>query len=284
MDPPSTITYSSVVSGESIRIGFLVAALNGLDVLAADIQNAYLNAPTEEKVWFRAGPEWGAHAGKPVLIFRVLYGLKSSRQAWRSHCAQTLEQIGFKSSLADPNVWYKPSVKSTGEEYDTYLVVYVDNLLCIDESPQRYMDMINQSFKIKEGSIGPPQNYLGATCQLNQSRTNGVDCLGMSVEQYCKKAVKNVKRKMKEHGYEFNRKFSDPQYSPKHPFSNINYCPELDVTDACNDEQYSYYANLIGVLRWMVELGRIDIGFKVSVLSQHKHYMFLNIWIRTKRT
>ena len=35
------------------------------------------------------------------------------------------------------------------------------------------------------------------------------------------------------------------------------------------DEQYSYYANLIGVLRWMVELGRIDIGFEVSVLSQH---------------
>ena len=74
---------------------------------------------------------------------------------------------------------------------------------------------------------------------------------------------------MKEHGHEYNKKLSDPSYSPKHPFSNINYCPELDVTDACNDEQYSYYANLIGVLRWMVELGRIDIGFEVSVLSQH---------------
>ena len=35
MEPPSTMTYSSVVSRESIRIGFLVAALNGLDVLAA---------------------------------------------------------------------------------------------------------------------------------------------------------------------------------------------------------------------------------------------------------
>ena len=53
------MTYSSVVSRESIRIGFLLAALNGLDVLATDIQNAYLNVPTQEKVWFRAGPEWG---------------------------------------------------------------------------------------------------------------------------------------------------------------------------------------------------------------------------------
>ena len=268
-DPPSTMTYLSVVSRESIRIGFLVAALNGLDVLAADIQNAYLNAPTEEKVWFRAGPEWGAHAGKPVLIVRALYGLKSSGQAWRSHFAQTLERLGFKSSLADPDVWYKPSVKSTGEEYYTYLLVYVDDLLCIDENPRKYMEMIEQSFKIKEGSVGPPQVYLGANCQLNPSRTDGVDCWGMSSEQYCKEAVKNVKKKMKEHGFEFNRKLSDPKYSPKHPFSNINYRPELDVTEACNDEQYGYYANLIGVLRWMVELGRIDIGFEVSVLSQH---------------
>ena len=37
----------------------------------------------------------------------------------------------------------------------------------------------------------------------------------------------------------------------------------------CNDEQYGNYANLIGVLCWMVELGRIDIGFEVSVMSQH---------------
>ena len=110
-----------------------MAALNGLNVLAADIQNAYLNAPTEEKVWFRAGPEWGAHAGKPVLIIRALYGLKSLGQAWRSHFAQTLERIGFKSSLADPDVWFKPSAKATGEKYYTYLLVYVDDLLYIDK-------------------------------------------------------------------------------------------------------------------------------------------------------
>ena len=120
--------------------------MNGIDVLASNIQNEYLNAPTEEKVWFRAGPEWGAHAGKPVLIVRALYGLQSSRQAWRLHFAQTLEQIGFKSSLADPNVWYKPSEKSIGEEYYTYLLVYMDDLLCIDEHQRKYMDVIEQSF------------------------------------------------------------------------------------------------------------------------------------------
>jgi hypothetical protein len=49
-EPPSTVTYASVVSRESVRIGFLVAALNDLDIMSADIQGAYLNATCAEKV------------------------------------------------------------------------------------------------------------------------------------------------------------------------------------------------------------------------------------------
>ena len=48
-DPPTTLTYSSVVSRDSVRIAFLIAALNDIDVLAADVGNAYLNAETKEK-------------------------------------------------------------------------------------------------------------------------------------------------------------------------------------------------------------------------------------------
>jgi hypothetical protein len=105
-DPPSTLTYSSVVSRDSVRIGFLLAALNNLDLLVADVGNAYLNAPTKEKVYCTAGPEFGSELqGKSVLIVRALYGLKSSGAAWRSHFAATLHQIGFHSCLADPDVW-----------------------------------------------------------------------------------------------------------------------------------------------------------------------------------
>ena len=37
-DPPKELSYSSVVSRDSIRIAFTIAALNDLDVLAADVQ------------------------------------------------------------------------------------------------------------------------------------------------------------------------------------------------------------------------------------------------------
>eukprot|EP00957_Ditylum_brightwellii_P107688 8215726-Ditylum_brightwellii.AAC.1 len=37
--------YAGVVSRESVRIAFSYAAINNLDVWAAGIQNAYLQAP-----------------------------------------------------------------------------------------------------------------------------------------------------------------------------------------------------------------------------------------------
>ena len=46
---PLGSTYAGVVSRESVRIAFTYAALNGLDVFAADIRNAYLQAPLSQK-------------------------------------------------------------------------------------------------------------------------------------------------------------------------------------------------------------------------------------------
>jgi hypothetical protein len=49
INPPSSITYLSVVSCESVHTAFTIAALNDLEVLCVDIRNAYLNAPYCEK-------------------------------------------------------------------------------------------------------------------------------------------------------------------------------------------------------------------------------------------
>jgi hypothetical protein len=52
-----------------------------------------------------AGPEFGSNQGRPVLIVRALYGLKSSGARWRDHLATILREIGFTNSKADPDVW-----------------------------------------------------------------------------------------------------------------------------------------------------------------------------------
>ena len=41
----------------------------------------------------------------------------------------------------------------------------------------------------------------------------------------------------------------------------------MDVTDELTPDDASYYQQQIGILRWMVELGRIDICTEVSMLA-----------------
>ena len=95
---PSSITYSSVVSRDSVRIALTIAALNGLKVLGCDIQNAYLTAKCREKIWTIAGPEFGSDSGKIMIIVRALYGLKSSGAAFRTLLAEVLYDMGYRPS------------------------------------------------------------------------------------------------------------------------------------------------------------------------------------------
>jgi hypothetical protein len=73
-DTPGSITYSSVVSRDSVRLAFLIAGLNGLDVLAGDVTLAYLNAPCcKEKIWFEGQVENGEERGKVLIVIRALW-------------------------------------------------------------------------------------------------------------------------------------------------------------------------------------------------------------------
>ena len=82
-------------------------------------------------------------------------------------------------------------------------------------------------------------------------------------------AVTKVKRKMTEDGFKYNKKLSDKSYSAPNPFSSVQYRPELDTSAECTESHASFYHNLIGVIRWIVELKRIDIAYEVSVLSSY---------------
>ena len=45
--------------------------------------------------------------------------------------------------------------------------------------------------------------------------------------------------------------------------------PRVDVSPELDTVGSAYCASLIGILRWIVELGRVDIGCEVSIMSSH---------------
>jgi hypothetical protein len=118
-EPPKALTYSSVVSRESVRLALLIAALNDLDVRLTDIKNAYLNAPITEKYYVIAGDEFGPELkGRCMKIVRALYGLKSAGAAFRAHLATILRHsMNFRPCEADPDVWMRVATKENGFAY-----------------------------------------------------------------------------------------------------------------------------------------------------------------------
>jgi len=256
-DPPSQVTYSTVVSRDSVRIAFLIAALNDIEILSADIGNAYLNAPTKERVHTTAGPEFGpSRIGQTVIIVRALYGLKSSGAAWHSVLAEAIHSLGFQASLADPDVWYRAATKDDGFEYYEYLIVYVDDILLLSHKGKDVMTMIEKLFRLKEPAT-IPKTYLGAS--ILEWTVSGDKMWAMSSQKYIKEAIRCLELELQKSGL---RLLGKP-VTPMTP----GYRPELDVSPLLDQDQASYFMSLIGILRWAVELGRIDIYIDVALLS-----------------
>ena len=260
-NPPTSLTYSSVVSRDSVRIAFLLAALNDVNILATDIGNAYLNAPAREKVYTTAGPEFGAELiGKFVLIVRALYGLKSSGAAWRAHLASTLQQLGYKSCLADPDVWFRPASKSDGFEYYEYVLVYVDDLLVLSHQGELTMKALEEFYRLKDG-FASPTRYLGAEVKRwTFPQDADKHYWALSSAQYVKEAIKNI---------EMHLKTKDRKLYPVHQPMHSEYSPELDVTPFLDDDETNFYQSQVSILRWMVELGRLDLYVYVALLSSY---------------
>ena len=136
-EAPSSVTYSSVVSRDSVRIALTISALNNLDVLACAIQNAYMTAQGREKIWTRTGPEFGSEIGCIMIVVRALYGLKSSGAAFGALLVETLYDLGYLPTKADLDVWIRLAVKANGFEYYEFVLCYVNDVLSISHDPQK---------------------------------------------------------------------------------------------------------------------------------------------------
>ena len=248
-ETPTTLTYASVVSRDSVCIELTITALNGLDILSCDIHNAYLTAECREKICTNDGPDFGSEAGTIMIIRMALYCLNSSGTAFHAHLAETLNYIGFLSTKADPGVWCRPAVKPNGFEYYEYILCYVDDILCISRGPGIALGRIQSILKFKGDNMDQPKIHLGA--QVGNMIVDGEE--GWFVE--------NVEQ---------NHAKSN-QLLPIHCKTPImsGYRPETDTSPEIKAEGVTPYQEVFRVLRWAVELGRVDILLETALMSTY---------------
>jgi hypothetical protein len=87
---------------------------------------------------------------------------------------------------------------------------------------------------------------------------------GLSPSKYVIQAVKNFQLHLTE---KLAGRYSIPARADN-PFP-VDYDPSTDLSDILDPDCSSFYQHLIGVMRWMVKLGRIDIATEVSMSSSY---------------
>ena len=83
----------------------------------------------------------------------------------------------------------------------------------------------------------------------------------MSSDLYVKRAIADVETELAKVNQTLRSKVSTPLSS--------NYRPELDRSPELDAKRANYYQGLIGVLRWTIKLGRVDIMVAISMLSRY---------------
>ena len=106
--------------------------------------------------------------------------------------------------------------------------------------------------------------YLGADIlkYVIHDDMTGTTCWAMSADSHVKKAIEVVQARLNAD----NVYIKGSKKAPEHPFSSQSYCPGLDTTELCNDEQVQLYQSLIEIMTWLCKIGRIHILTEKSVL------------------
>jgi hypothetical protein len=138
----------------------------------------------------------------------------------------------------------------------------MDDVLVVSHAPEEVMKQIGAEFEIQNNEYGPPTSYLGTG--ISKVTLNGrAECWSMDSKKYVKAALEVIRGFLARDG----RELRTSKGKHKGPLA-INYCPKLDATAHCDEEHASYYQQIIGIFRWAIKLGRIDILTEVALLSQ----------------
>ena len=169
--------------------------------------------------------------------------------------------LGFIPYLVYPDVWMREGQKANGTIYWEYVLLYVENTLVISDNAKHILENnIGKYFTMKPVSVGPPTIYLGGHMR-KITLANRAKVWGFSSLQYVRAAVNNIK----EYLVTTNQKLPSKEFMP----IQNSYQPETDTMSELNATNSTYYQLLVGILRWMVELGRVDICLEVSMVSSH---------------
>jgi hypothetical protein len=245
--------YSGVVGIETVRTILALSAMEpDLQVVAADVSNAFLYGKNVEKTIIKAGPEFGSLEGKFLIVEGGWYGHKTAAATFHTHLSATIRKMGFVPSEADLDLWLRQASDGSYE----YIASYVDDLIVISKEPMKVIDKFKEVYSLK--GVGTPEYYLGGNFHQVEDpilQERGIRT-ALSAETYIKNATER-----------FERMFGGDIRESKFPMHEGAH-PESDTSEYLTPEMATQYRAVIGSLNWVVTLGRFDIMYATNTLAR----------------
>ena len=144
-------------------------------------------------------------------------------------------------------------MRRNGDVYE-YIAVYVDDLAFAMKDPETFVKQVKDDLKFKLKGTGPITYHLGMDFFRDEDGT-----LAYAPKSY-------ITRMMDMYERLFGEKPSQRYHAPLDPGDH----PELDTTELLDEDGTAKYQSLIGVLQWVITIGRFDVQVHVMTLSSFR--------------
>jgi hypothetical protein len=180
-------------------------------------------------------------------------------------------RIGYKQSRGDPDVYLRKRTRPNDQDYYEILLVFVDDILCISHAPEDFMKQLAKVYDLR-GPVKEPKIYLGSNIS-KRNLPDGTLAWAMSSDTYVKNMLNTVKALLLDKG----RELRTTQRRGRTPLP-ANYKPELDVTRELDTTEISEYLQLIGMLRWALNLAGSILLLRLPSCHSILHLHVKDIW------
>ena len=255
LDKSDVETFAHVSRLDTIRIVMALACAKDLEIFQIDYKTAFLNGELAEMVYVE--PPVGIFPGdnstgggrRIWLLKKALYGLKQAPRAWNETLRVAMESIGFKSSPAEPSLYWKKLLNG-----DLMLVpFFVDDALIVGKDSTEFREnhqLVLKLFASKD--MKDASKFVGFT--ITRDRTNHI--LKISQPDYIQEVIKRFL----------------PFAEKKTPRKNCPVDSEVklqrnDGTPLLKTEEFPY-CSLIGSLMYLTNCTRAEMSFAVNSLAK----------------
>lgn len=278
-------TFAPVARLSSVRLLMVLAIQLDLKVRQLDITTAYLNGEIEEKLYMKS-PKLLAEFLQEIInrrdkhdligrkarkmtqdlrggnkickLNKALYGLKQASRQWYRTFDGRLQQLGIKSTTADPCV----CVTKRGGEI-LLALVYMDDILIAyrrNANLKFLLEGLQKNFDIKD--LGEAHYSLGIEIK------RGKDYIKLSQTGYINEIIRR-----------FGMENSNSVQTPTDPNGKLGQ--NTDSKD--KESERRSYRELVGALNYLAVGIRPDIAYIVSSLSQFNSCHGKQYWVAGKR-